>query len=470
MNPLSGLDAAFLYLETPETPMHVGSLHLYQVPARQRATFYDRAVKHIAGRLHLAPVFTRRIATLPLAIASPMWVEDQEIDLGYHMRRIRLPKPATMATLEATVAKLHGEPLDRNRPLWVFTVIEGLASGQVAWYSKIHHATLDGAAGVQLVTAILDTSPVPRKVAKPKKRVLDRTPGTGELLAAALRKSAGEYTKLIRQIPELARVVKAGLASGTGKAGASKGKAPGRGLPIGPTTVLNVPITAERTFATASLPLAEIKAIARRHDAKINDVVLALVSGALRRYLMHHGSVPRSPLVAAMPVSLRAEGDTSYSTQATMVLANLATHLADPLKRLEAIRASAGNAKAITSKAKSIIPTDFPSIGAPWVLAAAARAYGYTQGVKAYPPLANLVISNVPGPQAPLYLAGAKMLTYWPVSIVEHGLGLNITVESYCGSLDFGLLAAKKAVPDIHRLARALHESHEELKTMRCPP
>jgi WS/DGAT/MGAT family acyltransferase len=446
-------------------------VHLYDVPARQRATYYERAVKHIAGRLHLVPVFTRRIATLPLAVASPMWVEDREVDLGYHMRRIRLPRRATMATLEATIAKLHAVLLDRSRPLWVFYVIEGLASGQVAWYSKIHHATLDGAAGVQLAQAILDVTPTPRRVPKPKKRPLERTPGVGDLLGGALAKSAGEYAKLIRGIPEMARVVKASLATDAAAATGTKGKSPRRGMPVGPATSLNVPITAERTFGTASIPLAEVKAIAKRHDAKVNDVVLAIVSGALRRYLRQHGPVPRKPLIAAMPVSLRAAGDTDYTTRATMVLANLATHLADPLERLAAIRSSAGNAKAITTQAKSVIPTDFPSIGAPWVLLAAARAYGYSQEVKAYPPLANLVISNVPGPQEPLYLAGARMLTYWPISIVEHGLGLNITVESYCGSLDFGLLAAKKAVPDIRRLVRALHDAHRELKAAgaRCP-
>jgi WS/DGAT/MGAT family acyltransferase len=226
---------------------------------------------------------------------------------------------------------------------------------------------------------------------------------------------------------------------------------------------MNVAITAKRAFATVSIPLAEVKAIAKRHDAKLNDVVLALVSGALRRYLMHHGAVPRKPLVAAMPVSLRAEGDAEYTTRATMVLANLATHLADPLERLEAIRASAGKAKAITGAAKSVIPTDFISIGAPWLLAAAARAYGYTQGLKAWTPLANVVVSNVPGPDKPLYLAGARLRSYWPVSIVTHGLGLNVTVESYCGSLDFGILAAANAVPDVERVAKALLESHAEL-------
>lgn len=463
MKPLSGLDSAFLYLETPETPMHVGSLHLYEVPARGRATYFERAKKHIADRLHLVPVFTRRIATLPFDVASPVWVEDREVDLDHHMRRIRLKKPGTMAALEATVAKLHAELLDRSRPLWMFCIVEGLASGEVAWYSKIHHAALDGAAGVKLAEAILDVTPRPRKLARHAARRLEASPGMAELLGAAIVKSVGEYGKLLRSVPEVARVVSASLDS-IAALGTPKRKGARRGLPIGPHTLLNGPITGARTFATASIPLAEVKAVARRHDAKVNDVLLALVSGAMRRYLIAHRSLPGKPLVAAMPVSLRAEGDSLYSTRATMVLANLATHLADPRARLEAVRASAGKAKRLTLQAKSIIPMDFPSLGAPWVLGAIARAYGYAQGVRAFPPLANIVVSNVPGPQAPLYLAGARMKTWWPVSIVEHGLGLNITVQSYAGSLDFGLLAARDLLPDIAKLVRALYDSHEEMK------
>ncbi len=466
VKPLSGLDSAFLSLETPETPMHVGSLHLYAVPARGRAGFFERAKKHIAGRLHLAPLFTRRLASLPLDVASPVWVEDREVDLDHHIRRIKLAKPGSMAVLEATVAKLHGELLDRSRPLWMFTVIEGLASGETAWYSKIHHATLDGAAGVQLATALLDDSAKPRKVPKPEKRPLEKSPGVAALLGAAITKSAGEYAKLARALPEVARVVSSGIDALAGL-GAPKGKSGKNGWPIGPATAFNGPIGGQRAFATASIPFAEVKRIAKRHDAKVNDVVLALVSGALRRYLAAHQALPRKPLVAAMPVSLRAEGDSVYSTRATMVLANLATHLADPRERLEAIRASAGNAKAITVTARSIIPMDFPSIGAPWVLAAIARAYGYAQGVRSFPPLANVIVSNVVGPQAPLYLAGARMLTWWPASIVEHGLGVNITVQSYAGSLDFGFLAAKDAMPDVRKLADALYDAHHELKNLR---
>ena len=464
MTPLSGLDAAFLYLETPETPMHVGSVHLYEVPRGQRTDFFERARRHLEGRLHLTPVFRRRLATLPFELAGPMWVEDQPVDLDYHLRRIVLPKPGTLATLEARVAALHSELLDRGRPLWMFYLIEGLASGQVAWYSKVHHASLDGAAGVHLTNALLDPTPEPRRIAPPRGRPLEATPSPGRLVGAALRNNVGQYAKLLRHLPELARVV-VGFA-GAGPDATADGGAAGARRPrtLSPRTLFNVAITSERSFATASIPLAEVKAIAERHEATVNDVVLALASGALRRYLARHGGAPTRPLVAAMPVSLREAGDDAYSTRATMVLASLATDLADPVARLTAIHASAGTGKALTSRARSVIPTDFPSLGAPWLLGAISSVYRRAQSLASFPPLANVVISNVWGPQSPLYLAGARMLTFWPVSIVTHGLGLNITVQSYCGSLDFGLIAARRAVPDMKPLVRALHAAHDELK------
>jgi diacylglycerol O-acyltransferase len=392
-----------------------------------------------------------------------MWIEDRPVDLDYHVRRIALRKPGTQAALEAEVARLHGELLDRQRPLWIFYVIEGLASGHVAWYSKVHHASLDGAAGVHLANALLDATPEPPPLARTRKRALEASPGTVRLVGAALRNSAGQYAKVLRHLPQLARVV-GGLAGdlpGTLSGSATSGTR--RSRTLSPRTVFNVAITAERSFATASIPLAEAKAIAARHGATVNDVVLALASGALRRYLAHHGGIPDKPLVAAMPVSLRADDDRDYTTRATMVLANLATDLADPRERLAAIHASTNAGKALTARARSVIPTDFPSLGAPWLLAAIANVYGRAQKLAAFPPLANVVISNVWGPQAPLYLAGARMLAWWPVSIVMHGVGLNVTVQSYCGSLDFGLIAARKAVPEIASLVRALHAAHAEL-------
>jgi diacylglycerol O-acyltransferase len=464
MTPLSGLDAAFLYLETPETPMHVGSVHLYDLPQGERADFFERARHHLERRLHLSPVFRRRLATLPFDLATPMWVEDRPVDLDYHLRRIVLPKPGTLTALEARVAELHAELLDREHPLWMFYLIEGLASGQVAWYSKVHHASLDGAAGVHLANALLDPTPEPRQVARPRRRPLEASPGSARLIGAALRNGAGQAVKLLRHLPELARVLGsvAGVANEEGTAHARRR----RGL--SPRTMFNVAIAAERSFATASIPLADVKAIAARHGATVNDVVLALASGALRRYLARRGGLPERPLVAAMPISLRNEGDTDYTTRATMVLASLATDLADPAARLAAIHASARAGKSLASHARSVIPTDLPSLGAPWLLGAMASLYGRAQNLASFPPLANVIVSNVWGPQSPLYLAGARMLTYWPVSIVTHGLGLNITVQSYCGSLDFGLIAARRVVPDIDKLVHALHAAHEELAS--CAP
>jgi hypothetical protein len=195
-------------------------------------------------------------------------------------------------------------------------------------------------------------------------------------------------------------------------------------------------------------------------------VVLALCSGALRRYLENAGGVPAKPLIAAVPVSLRQEGDASLNNQATMTLVNLNTHLADPMQRVSAIRRAAGAMKAQMSGVKGVIPTDFPSLGAPWLLSGLASLYGRSRLADRLPPLANVVISNVPGPQFPLYLAGGKMMTYYPVSIVIHGIALNITVQSYNGSLDFGFIACRRAVPDVRELAGHILEAHAELKRL----
>jgi WS/DGAT/MGAT family acyltransferase len=209
--------------------------------------------------------------------------------------------------------------------------------------------------------------------------------------------------------------------------------------------------------------LDQVKGVAQACDAKLNDVVLAICSGALRRYLARKGGIPEKPLIAGMPFSLRESGNMDYSTQATMTLVNLATDVADPIQRLRAIRDAGRVVKSGARRAKSLIPIDTPSLGAPWVLGALATLYGRSRVADVVTPIMNVVISNVPGPTHPMYLAGARMATCWPLSIVEHGMALNITVVSYCGALDFGLVAAQRAIPDVHTLARALEDAHAEL-------
>ncbi|MCU0805256.1 MAG: wax ester/triacylglycerol synthase family O-acyltransferase [Burkholderiales bacterium] len=462
MKPLSGLDSMFLHLETPDTPMHVASGHLYELPEGFRGDFVEVVRKHLATRIPLIPLMRRKLAHVPLDLANPVWVDDDAVDLAWHIRRVKLPKPGTQAQLETALAKMHAKPMDRSRPLWEFYVIEGLPGRKVGFYCKIHHAALDGAAGVILLSNMLDTTPVPRKVPpRPRMHKGIEHPGFRELVGAAFGHETGQFVKLVRHLPDVAKLLADAVRPGKG---VGVGEMVKHNVAFGPKTPFNVGITGERGFAAVSIPLADAKAIAQAEDAKLNDVVLAICDGAFRRYLEHRGGIPRKPLIAAVPVSLREPGNTDYTTQATMTLVGLATHVADPVKRLRVIKENAAAAKALTSRMKSVMPTDFPSLGVPWIVSRLASLYGRSHLADRIPPIANVVISNVHGPDVPMYLAGARMLTYWPMSIVEHGLGLNITLESYAGSLDFGLIAARNAVPKVREVAVAIEESFRELR------
>lgn len=457
--PLTGLDGVFLDLETPATPMHVGSVHLFAKPRGRQADFYGAVKRLLAGGTRVAPVLGRRLAEVPLHLAHPVWVEGEEIDLDFHVRRVQVPAPGTQAALEDCVAELHSQLMDRSRPLWTIYVLEGLEDGRRAYYFKIHHAVLDGAAGVALAAALFDASPSARRPAHRTSPGSGDRPGWLAAAGAAFSHDAAQYVRLVRYLPTAVRAL-AGIVSPAASAGSQLlGN-----LAFGPRTPLNVTVTAERRFAVGSLPLDEFKAIGARFDATINDVVLAVCGGTLRRYLARHGGLPRAPLIATMPISLREPGDTHFGTAATLSLVNLATHIADPVRRLRAVRAAAGATKSLARSARSLLPTDFPSIGVPWIVSSMAALYGRSHIADVIPPIANVVISNVPGPQVPLYTAGARMEAYWPVSIVEHGLGLNITVLSYTGTLAFGFTAARAAVADARELASDLAVAHAELK------
>jgi len=468
MRPLGGIDALFLHLETADTPMHVGALHLLDAPA-DGVDLFSVIRRHLAERLATSPVFTRRLRTLPLAVANPVWV-DGRVDMSHHLKRVRLPVPGTLRQLETTVARLHGQRLDRRRPLWQFFLIEGLADGGYALYSKLHHAAIDGAAGVVLAQALLDAEPgtaARREIRDDSSpaRAEEPAPGGVKLLAAALAHNGRAGISLLQQAPSLARAAFGALRSG----GSGMLAAWARHLSLAPETVFNQSIDGRRSIATARLPLATLQAIAAAQEVTLNDVVLAVVGGALREYLDARDQLPDKSLLAAMPVSLRASGDQQMNTQATMAQASLATDIADPLERLRAVHVAAGAAKAMSRGLQPAFGLSLPSFGLPWLLTAAAALYGSGLAER-LPRLANVVVSNVPGPPMPLYIAGARLRTWWPLSIVEHGLGLNITVMRYTDSLDFGLVAAQRLVPDAAPLAQSLRAAFDELAALALPP
>ncbi len=487
MKQLSGLDATFLYLETPQMPMHVGALHVFELPAGTKGRFVAALRKHIATRLPITPVLRRRLWWMPLNMANPAWV-DAEPDLKLHIVELPLPASAKrgdgMAELQAAVSKLHAVLLDRSRPLWKFHVFEGLAPSadgrrRVAMYSQLHHAAVDGQAAVALANAILDTTPVPRAIeARPSKRERTFELGMTEMLRGVLGSQAQKVAQIIRDLPGTVGTLgsaagqaigRGGLPfvgnGGKGSGGGQGGKAAGN-LTLAPRTPFNVSVTAGRAFAAATLPLSEVKALGRAGEATINDIVLWLVSTALRRYLAKRHALPRKSLIAAVPISLREKGDATSDNQASMSLVSLGTHIADPRRRLAHIKAATAAMKSTMGPLKSVLPTDFPSLGVPWLLEAATALYGKAKVAERIPQVANVVISNVPGPPVPLYLAGARMLTNYPTSIVVHGLALNVTVQSYDQSLDFGVMADKAAAPDVAALGDALHVAMDDLRML----
>jgi WS/DGAT/MGAT family acyltransferase len=367
MTQLTGLDALFLHLETEDMPMHVGSLHLYEVPARIRRNFVERVRRHLAGRLHLCPTFTRRLAPTPMGLAPPAWIDDPAVDLEYHVRRVDLPAPGSREQLDECVAELHSRPLDRTRPLWEFHLIHGLPKGRVAFYAKVHHAAVDGQAGVALARAMLDTSPHPREVQPPPHADPAPMPDAAARLGAAIANQFRQSGRLLGRLPGLARggsrFAGSLLAERLSQLVSGGADDPSQPALLAPRTPFNTTIDRSRAFACVAVPIADARRITAALGGTMNDVVLALCSGALRAWLDERGELPEQPLLAAVPMSLRAEGDTAQNTQATMVRIGLATGLADPLERFMAIREASESMKRTMQAVRSELPTDFPPSG-----------------------------------------------------------------------------------------------------------
>ncbi|MGQ0801000.1 MAG: wax ester/triacylglycerol synthase family O-acyltransferase [Pseudomarimonas sp.] len=452
LRPLTGLDALFVYLEAMGTPMHVASLIRLRPPSRGRVRFANALRQHLLARLADVSILRRELVAAPLALGHPMWREVADFDPAPHIRVQTFAKPGSERQLHGLIARLHAVELDRSRPLWEIVVVDGLADGSVALYLKSHHALVDGQAGVQVTGALLDVEPRPLQRPVSKAKASSDVPpqaAPNAIARAALRASAKQFGAMLRGVPEGVRR----LAAGARESGSLEKLRDS--VWLAPRTPFNSQLDSSRRFAATKLPLPEIKRVAKHFGASLNDVVMALCAGALRAHLLKSGELPDEPLIAAMPVSLRAPG-VEGGNEVSMVQCPLATDIADPVERLAAITSATRQIKGRVASFKGLIPTDFPGMAAPIWATGVSRLWQRGRLSERLPPLANLVISNVPGPPVPLFVAGAAVTHFQPVSIITHGLGLNITVLSYAGSLEVGIVASQSTLDKPEALTKGL--------------
>ncbi len=460
MQRLTGLDASFLALETPSSHMHVAGLMILDPSEVEGGVDLERVKEVYGKRLHLAPPFRRRLAEVPFGLHHPLWIEDPDFDLDYHIRSTALPAPGDRDQLATLVGRLSAIPLDRTRPLWEVWVIEGLEDGNVAVLSKVHHAAIDGASGNEMTVALLDLTPEIAEHEPEEEWVPDRVPSDVELLTYAA-------TSLARQPVRVARAV--GKTAGGALAVRRRNRQQPNLEPppspfSAPRTSFNTAITPRRSFAFTSVSLPQVKAVKNATGATVNDVVLGLCAGALRSYLDAHDEQPDGPLVAMVPVSVRSEDEKdALGNRVTSTFASLATDIDDPVKRLEVIHECMAEVKEQQKALGADTLGEWAEFAAPAVAGVAARLYSRTKMADRHRPLFNVTISNIPGPPFPLYSIGARMVANYPVGPIMDGGGLNMTVMSYLDQLDFGLQACPDVLPDLWSLADALPAALDEL-------
>lgn len=468
MYKLGALDAGFLYNETERCPHHIASIQVIEpAPGTDSGQFVAQLKALLLERIHLVPYFTNRLQLVPFGLDHPVWVRDSNFDIDHHVRTVAVPAPGGLAEFEATIAELHATPLDMSRPLWDLWVLTGLEGGRYAYYNRAHHACLDGMAGQAMVETIMDVTPEPRKVPPPPAGFFaDQSENPISLLFGALENFARQQTKLpslwMNQMEAATRLIQRAMDPSKGLGAVAE---------AAPSTRFNRTIERTRSFAAGELPLAEVKAVAKATGTKINDVFLAVIGGALRRYLDRKGELPSAPMIAGCPVSLRQAGDDATNNQVTMMLVSCATDEADPVSRLLKVARSSAQAKGFTADVAGSYDPDPAIPGLPAMLSAAAQLIDRfnlvnLEGVQ-FP--CNLVVSNVPGPAVQLYSNGAKMLTHYPVSLPVHGQGLNITVQSYLDQMFFAITACAKALPDAASLRDDMLEAFAELQAAMRP-
>jgi diacylglycerol O-acyltransferase / wax synthase len=450
MERLSGLDASFLYLETPAQMMHVCGIIVLDPDTVPEGYSFERLREQLRARVAAIPAFSRKLRQIPLRLDHPVWVADEDFDIDRHVHRIAVPSPGGDLELSEVTGHLAGIPLDRSRPLWEMWVIEGLADGRVAVFSKMHHASVDGVSGANMISHLCSLEP---DVGSPAPAEWDdtwREPGELELAARGLLTTVLKPLAVARLVAPSTQLLTRTLdRAREGTAMAAPLKAP--------RTSFNGTITGHRAVAFAEMSLDDIKAIKNATGTTVNDVVLAIAGGALRRYLLDRGELPEASLVATVPISVhessrRAGG----SNKVSALFARLGTDEADPLTRLERLSASNKNAKEHHKAIDADTLQQWAEFAAPRTFGLAVRVYSGLRLAEKHPVVHNLVISNVPGPPVPLYFMGAKIDALYPLGPVFHGAGLNITVMSNDGHVHVGIIACRELMPNVWELARLL--------------
>ncbi|MDQ3484541.1 MAG: wax ester/triacylglycerol synthase family O-acyltransferase [Actinomycetota bacterium] len=481
MQQLSPLDAQFLNVESPTTVGHVGSLILLDPSTAPGGELtLDRLREVLEPRLHLAAPLRQRLVSVPLGLGRPYWIDDPDFDIEFHLREIGLPSPGDERQLGEQVARIHARPLDRTRPLWEMYLVHNVSDGRQALYSKVHHAAIDGVSGAEILATIMDVTVEPRVVEPPDEYWSPAPmPGATELMSKGLASMATQPLEVMRTLPRalphLAEMPGASLVPGAKAVseladtlvrlttGGDAGREVGRRTISTPPTPLNAPITAHRRFAYGSLPLDDIKLVKNAYAMTVNDVVMALCTSALRRWLLDHVGLPETPLVVAVPVSVRTDDQAADNGNfISVMLAEMPVHVADPVARLAQVQKGMGEAKEQFEAVPASILQDLAAVIPTALSGLAARAIFQMVAVGAFP--FNLFISNVPGPQLPLYVGGASVLGVYPVSAITDLTGaLNITLFSYNGALGFGLIACRELVPDVWNLIGYLDDALAEL-------
>ena len=480
MRQLTSLDTQFLALENSRQSGHVAGLAVLD-PSTTPSGALDLADIQdlIARRLPLLPPLRWRLAEVPLGLDYPYWVDDAGFDLDFHVRELALPAPGSDDQLAEQVARITSRPLDRARPLWELYLIHGLPRGHVAMLTKIHHALIDGISGAEIMGLLLDLGPDGPSMGEEHgwKGQAEQMPGTAQLLARAALGLPRYPLRILRALPRAVPNLQDtpfGTLPGAGLAGTVTTRlqalvgGPERPRDtrrfVAPHTSFNGRISAHRRFAFGRLSLVEVKAIKNRHGCTVNDAIVSICAGAVRRWLIEHDELPDEPLVAQVPVSVRSEAQVgTFGNRILLMSAPLFTNIADPLQRLQATHEFLSDMKQRHKALPATLLQDANHFIPPAVFARAAQLTFRLSSSSLAHPTWNLVISNVPGAQIPLYCAGARLVANYPVSVITDGMGLNITLMSYLDRIDVGIVADRDQMPDVQRLIGWLADGVAEL-------